>query len=163
MDTDKEPGLPLNLVTEKVIGCAFAVGKVLGPGFLEKVYENALAHEIRKAGLRVEQQRRVLVWYDGIVVGDYVADVLVEDRVLVEVKARRAIVDEHIAQSLNYLTATRLTVCLLLNFARRVEVKRIAGPGAPRLDATGPCPSVSSVAGSSGTAHGDDANDFEEV
>lgn len=146
MDTDTNPAIPINQITERVIGCAFAVGKVLGPGFLEKVYENALVHEIKKAGLRVEQQRRITVWYDGVIVGDYVADVLVQELVLVEVKAMRAIIDDHIAQSLNYLAATKLPVCLLLNFAKRVEVKRLAGPDAPRLGATHPCPSVTSVA-----------------
>ena len=66
----------LNAISERIIGCAFAVGSALGHGFLEKVYENALAHELRKAGLAVEQQREIKVLYDGIVVGEYIADLL---------------------------------------------------------------------------------------
>ena len=165
MDTDKGSGLGagVNQITEKVIGCAFAVGKVLGPGFLEKVYENALVHELRKAGLRVEQQKRITIWYDGVIVGDYIADVLVEDGVLVEVKAKKAIIDDHVSQSLNYLAATNLPVCLLLNFAKRVEIKRIAGPNAPRLDVSHPCPSVPSVAAFHKAPVITHPDDFEEV
>lgn len=145
--TDQKPDV--NRVTERVIGCAFLVGKALGPGFLEKVYENALAHELKKAGLRVEQQPRLKVWYDGVCVGEYAADLVVEGSVVVEVKAARALAESHKAQCLHYLAATSLPVCLLLNFAARVEVKRFAGPGAPRLDPSSrPCSSVSSVASS---------------
>ena len=116
----------LNELSGKVIGCAFAVGNGLGCGFLEKVYENALVHEVRKAGLSVAQQRPIEVRYDGVVVGDYVADLLVEDVLLVEVKAVRALDDVHLAQCLNYLKATGLKLCLLVNFAKpKVEVKRV--------------------------------------
>ena len=73
-----------NPITEKVIGCAYTVSNVLGNGFLEKVYENALAHELRQSGLIVAQQFPIKVHYDGIIVGDYVADLLVEDCILVE-------------------------------------------------------------------------------
>lgn len=76
-----------NPITEKVIGCAYIVSNGLGSGFLEKVYENALAHELRKNVLKLEQQHPVKVRYDGIIVGDYVADLLVEDCILVELKA----------------------------------------------------------------------------
>ena len=77
----------LNPVTEKIIGCAYKVGNTLGSGFFEKVYENALAYELRKSGLKVVQQHAVKVWYDGILVGDYVADLLVEGYcVLVDIK-----------------------------------------------------------------------------
>ncbi|MEQ8848137.1 GxxExxY protein [Botrimarina sp.] len=115
----------LNQVTEQVIGAAFAVSNSLGAGFLEKVYENALCHELRKRGLHVEQQKSIQVVYDGIVVGAYVADLVVEGGVLVELKAVRSLDDVHAAQVLNYLKATGLTVGLLLNFgAPRVEVKR---------------------------------------
>jgi GxxExxY protein len=113
-------------VTEKIIGCAYVVANTLGSGFLEKVYENALAHELRKAGLSVEQQAGVSVTYDRIVVGAYVADLLVEGSVLVELKAVRAIDNIHFAQCMNYLKATGLEVCLLINFGTpRIEVKRI--------------------------------------
>lgn len=116
----------LNQITERVIGCAFTVGKGLGCGFLEKVYENALAHELRKAGLWVEQQHGIEVLYDGIVVGQYFADLLVEGRVLVELKAVKGLDAAHFAQCLNYLKATSLTVCLLINFGNpKVEFKRV--------------------------------------
>ena len=116
----------LNQITERVIGCAYAVSNALGCGFLEKVYENALVHELRKGGLRVEQQQAIEVNYDGVVVGDYVADLLVEGSVLIELKAVRALEDLHLAQCLNYLKATGLTVCLLLNFAKpKLEIRRV--------------------------------------
>ncbi len=98
----------------------------LGAGFLEKVYENALAHELRKTGLRVEQQHGITVHYDGVVVGEYAADLLVEDAVLVELKAVKGLDAVHMAQCMNYLKATGHTLCLLINFGTsRVEVKRV--------------------------------------
>lgn len=116
----------LNAISEKIIGCAFAVANGLGCGFLEKVYENALAHELRKAGLTVEQQRGIEVRYDGIVVGSYCADLLVQEAVVVELKAVKALDDIHAAQGLNYLRATDLKICLLLNFGSpKLEVKRL--------------------------------------
>ena len=115
-------------ITERIIGCAYKVGSHLGCGFLEKCYENALAHELRKAGLRVEQQVSLKVWYDGIVVGEYVADMIVEGVVLVELKAIQGLEPIHSAVCINYLAATELPVCLLINFGKRVDVKRIAGP-----------------------------------
>lgn len=115
-------------ITETIIGCAFKIGNEIGCGFLEKVYENALAHELRKAGLRVEQQKPILVHYDGVVVGDYVADLVVEGVVLLELKACKGFDEIHEAQCLNYLKATKLPICLLINFGRtKVEVKRFAG------------------------------------
>jgi GxxExxY protein len=119
--------MEMNQITEKVIGCAFTVGNKLGCGFLEKVYENALVYELRKSGLRVKQQFEINIYYDGIIVGEYAADLLVEGCVLVELKALRTMGDKEIAQCLNYLKATKLTLCLLINFGNpRVEVKRIA-------------------------------------
>jgi len=113
-------------LTEKVIGCAFAVSNTLGCGFLEKVYENALAHELRKAALMVEQQHGIAVCYDGHVVGQYAADLLVEGSLLVELKAVREFNDIHLAQCLNYLRATNLHLCLLMNFAKpRVDIRRV--------------------------------------
>jgi GxxExxY protein len=88
----------LNPITEKIIGCAYTVSNVLGTGFLEKVYENALAHEMRKAGLSVRQQQPILVNYDSVIVGEYVADLLVEDCVIVELKAVKTVDEAHQAQ-----------------------------------------------------------------
>ena len=114
-------------LTEKVIRCAFAVSNTLGCGFLEKVYENALAHELQKAGLQVQQQHGITVYYDGVVVGEYMADLLVEGVLLVELKAVKELDDIHLAQCLNYLKATNLRLCLLMNFAKpKLEVRRIA-------------------------------------
>ena len=102
----------------------------LGSGFLEKVYENALAHELCKHGLAVLQQQGIEVHYDGVLVGEFVADLLVEDRVLVELKATREHSDFYTAQCLNYLKATGKPTCLLLNFGKaRIDVKRYAHPG----------------------------------
>ena len=125
MNTDMER---LNSITERIIGCAYKVGSKLGCGFLEKCYENALAHELKKAGLGVVQQVALKVWYDDIVVGEYVADLIVEGVVLVELKAIQGLDTIHSAQCINYLAATRLPICLLINFGKRVDVKRIAGP-----------------------------------
>lgn len=108
------------------MGCAFRVHAVLGCGFLEKVYENALLHELRKTGLKAEQQRPIQVHYDGSLVGTFFADLLVEGRVIVELKAVKAIEDIHLAQTLNYLKAAALKTALLLNFGTRsLEVKRL--------------------------------------
>lgn len=118
--------LQLNGVTEKIIGCAFKVGNTLGVGFLEGVYENALVHELRKTSLHFEQQKILHVWYDGIVVGNYRADLLIEKAVIVELKAVTALDSRHFAQCMNYLKATGLTLGLLINFGNpKVEVKRI--------------------------------------
>jgi GxxExxY protein len=116
----------LNALSERIIGCAFTVANGLGSGFLEKVYENALAHELRKAGLTVAQQHSVSVIYDDVIVGEYAADLLVEAAVVVELKAVRALDDVHQAQCMNYLRATGMHLCLLLNFGKpRLEIRRI--------------------------------------
>jgi GxxExxY protein len=116
----------LNAISEKIIGCAFTVGNSLGCGFLEKVYENALAHELTKQGIEVEQQRDIQVFYDNIEVGKYEADLVVRGKILVELKAVRELNDIHRAQCMNYLRATGFRLCLLINFGNpRVEVKRI--------------------------------------
>lgn len=115
-------------ITERIIGCGYSVSNALGCGFLEKVYENAMVHELRKAGLSVSQQARFPVMYDGVEVGEYVADLVVEGCVLVELKAVRAFDDIHSAQCINLLRATKLAVCLLINFAKpRIEIKRFVG------------------------------------
>ena len=108
--------IELNEITELIIGCSFRVSNALGTGYLEKVYENALAHELRKAGLSVEQQVAIKVYYDGILVSEYFANILVANRVLVELKAIKTLAEVHRAQCLNYLATTKLSVCLLINF-----------------------------------------------
>ncbi len=116
----------IDRVTEKIIGCAFTVGNRLGCGFLEKVYENALVIELRRAGLHIAQQQLMKVLYDEVVVGTYLADVVVEDSVLVEIKAVKLLDEIHSAQCLNYLKAIGLSLCLLINFGRpRVDIKHI--------------------------------------
>ena len=112
-------------LTGKIIGCAMKVHSTLGPGFLESVYQRALAHELTKSGLRVECERLINVFYDGIEVGDFSADMLVEDKVMLELKANQLLVADNEVQLVNYLTATGVEVGLLLNFgAERLEFKR---------------------------------------
>jgi len=113
-------------ITAEILGSAFRVSNGLGVGFLEKVYENALVHELRKAGLLVRQQESIPVVYDGVRVGDYYADLIVSDSVIVEVKAARGLDPAHEAQLLNYLRATSMRVGLILNFGTpRLGVKRM--------------------------------------
>jgi GxxExxY protein len=111
-------------LTERIIGGFFTVHHRLGYGFNEKVYENALVLELHKLGLRVEAQQPIKVYYDGEIVGEYIADVIVNTAVLLELKAVRQLAPEHEAQLLNYLKATRLEVALLLNFGPKPEFKR---------------------------------------
>ncbi len=116
-----------DLLTEKIIGCAYTVANSLGHGFLEKVYENALAHEIQKTSLHVEQQKPIQVIYDGVIVGDYIADLVIENKILVELKAVKELNDIHLAQCLNYLKATNFKICLLINFGKpRIDIKRVS-------------------------------------
>lgn len=111
-------------LTQKIIGCAYKVHNTLGPGFVEKVYENALRIEIEKLGLRVRQQEPISVIYDGQEVGEFYADLWVDERVVIELKAAQALVKQHEVQLVNYLTATRIDIGLLLNFGPSVQVKR---------------------------------------
>jgi GxxExxY protein len=106
----------LRPIAARIIGSAYRVANTLGSGFLEKVYGRALAHELRQAGVKVLQQHPVEVWHDGVLVNEYIADLLVEDRVVVELKCAKGLDDAHMAQCLNYLKATGLKLCLLLNF-----------------------------------------------
>lgn len=118
--------IPNDAFTENIIGCAFRVANTLGCGFLEKVYENALAFELRKSGMTVDQQRAIQVLYEGHVVGDYFADLVVDRRVILELKAVKALDDIHLAQCYNYLKATGMPLCLLINFgAPKIEIKRV--------------------------------------
>jgi GxxExxY protein len=111
-------------ITGKVIGAFFKVYNTLGYGFNEKVYENALAIELHKAGLKAVKQLEIVVYYQGENVGDYRADIVVNDVVIVELKAVRELAEEHEAQLLNYLKATTIEVGLLLNFGVKAEHKR---------------------------------------
>jgi len=125
MNTD-ERRLELNEITEKIIGWAFKVGNTLGCGFLEQVYQNSLVYELRKTGMLVEPQFTIYVHYEDIIVGKFIPDVLVERAVLVELKAIKSIGEREMAQCLNAIKATKLTVCLLINFGNpKVEIKRI--------------------------------------
>jgi GxxExxY protein len=112
-------------LTEKIIGCAYMVHNVLGHGFLEKVYENALRIELERQGLLVGQQMPITVYYEGEVVGDYYADLLVENKVLIELKAIQNLTKEHEVQLVNYLVATEINIGLLINFgSSSVQIKR---------------------------------------
>jgi GxxExxY protein len=109
-----------------IIGAAMEVHRILGPGFLEAVYETALAHELTLRGIRFEAQKRLPVYYKGQLVGDYVADFVVEDQIILEIKAVSALTAAHEAQAHNYLTATGLRLAILLNFgATSLQQKRI--------------------------------------
>ena len=113
-------------ITEKIIGAAYKVANTLGAGFLEKVYENALAIELKKSGLSVKQQYSLPVYYEDELVGNYFADLLVEDSVIVELKAVRELVSEFSAQVINYLKAARINTSLLINFGKpKIEIKRL--------------------------------------
>jgi len=107
-------------------GAVFEVNKILGPGFLEKVYENALLIELRSHGLKAESQVPDRVTYKGAIAGEYIADLLVEETVIIELKTAENLVKIHEAQLLNYLKATGKPVGLLVNFKRqKAEIKRI--------------------------------------
>ena len=114
----------INSLTEKVIGCAYKVHGELGAGFLEKVYENSLRIELADAGIAVKQQYPIPVHYQGQVVGDFFADLMVEERLIIELKAVKNLAKEHEVQLVNYLTATGIEDGLLINFSSSVEVKR---------------------------------------
>ena len=112
-------------MTEKIIGCAMTVHRTLESGFLESVYQNALTHELCKLGLLVETEKQIKVMYDNVVVGYFVADMLIESTVLVENKAVQSLATAHEVQLVNYLTATGIEIGLLLNFGTsRLEYKR---------------------------------------
>ncbi len=111
-------------ITGKIIQAAYTIQDYFGFGFLEKVYENALAIELRKNGLKVEQQKPIKVYYQEDLVGEYSADLLVEDRVLVEIKAVKNLSEVHQVQLVNYLKALRIEVGLLIKFGQKLEYKR---------------------------------------
>ena len=112
-------------ITEKILGCCFEVSNELGSGFLESVYEKCLSIELGKAGLKFETQLPIKVYYEGEDVGRYMADILVEDKIIVELKSIQQLVNAHEVQLVNYLVATGKQVGLLFNFGpKKVEVKR---------------------------------------
>jgi GxxExxY protein len=112
-------------LTEKIIGAAFEVHNTLGAGFLEKVYQNALVKELKLRGYQAEPEVKIPVYYKDELVGDYSADILVEGRIILELKALSDLASEHEAQLLNYLKATSFKVGLLINFGtNRVQIKR---------------------------------------
>lgn len=116
----------LDALSQRVIGAIYEVSNVLGPGFLEKVYERALVRELRLRGLQAEPQEPIPVLYKGEAVGEYFADILVEGKLIIELKCVDRFADEHLAQCLNYLKATRLTLALLVNFQHpKVEWRRV--------------------------------------
>jgi len=127
MDTDTSLYLKHGEITSKILRVFFkVVYPALGYGFLEKVYENAMVIALQEAGLRVQPQARIAVYFHGQVVGEYFADLLVEDAVIVELKASVQITKEHEAQLLNYLRATPYEVGLLLNFGPKPDFRRKA-------------------------------------
>ena len=117
--------MDINEITYRVNGAVYVVNRVLGAGFLEKVYENALMIELSERGLKAESQVPVSVQYKGEDVGDYLADIVVEDQVILELKAAESIQKIHEAQLLNYLKATEMKVGLLVNFTYpKAEIER---------------------------------------
>ena len=111
-------------ITEKIIGAAYTVHNELGYGFLEKVYKNALIIEIRSAGLIVESEVPVKVYYHKQIIGEYYSDIIVEKKIIIEVKAVKNVIPIHEVQLLNYLKATGLIIGLLINFGYSVVIKR---------------------------------------
>jgi GxxExxY protein len=113
-------------MTDKIISAFYKVYNSLGYGFLEKVYENALIIELKDRGMMAVPKSQIEVFYKGNTVGEYYADIVVEDKIIVEIKAARELAPEHEAQLLNYLKATDMEVGLLLNFGPEPQVKRKA-------------------------------------
>jgi len=120
----EEEGLLHSALTERIINCYYNVYNKLRYGFMEKIYENAMLIELKKERLKAESQKRIDVFYEGSVVGEYFADIIVEDLVILELKAAERICPEHSYQLLNYLKATDIEVGLLLNFGRKPEFVR---------------------------------------
>lgn len=123
MDADKD-GLLESALTERIIGIFYSVYNELGHGFLESVYENSFAQAMRESGIRVAQQAPIAVHFRGILVGEFKADLLVEERVIIELKAVSQLGVVHEVQLVNYLKATGIPVGLLFNFGPRPQFKR---------------------------------------
>jgi GxxExxY protein len=116
--------MEINNLTHTIIGCAYKVHNVLGSGFLEKVYENALKIELDKLHIVAQQQKELPVWYEGIAVGLYYPDLWIDDKLIIEVKAVQNLSTAHELQLVHYLTATHIDNGLLINFGSAVEVRR---------------------------------------
>lgn len=123
MIADKTKILHSN-VTEKIIEAFYKIYNTLGYGFLENVYENAMRIELKRMGMNVDAQKNIRVHYAGYEVGDYYADLIVNNLIILELKAAETICEEHEAQLINYLKATNIEVGLLLNFGKKPEFKR---------------------------------------
>ena len=111
-------------LTEKIIGEAFKVYNILGSGFLEKVYNNALCKKLRECGLDIKCEFPIKVFFEGEIIGNYCCDIMVNDLVIVELKAIETLAKIHEVQLVNYLKATDLEVGLLINFGEKIEIKR---------------------------------------
>ncbi len=112
-------------LTEKIIKAFYIVYNKLGYGFLEKVYENALVIELKKSGLNIKQQQKINVYYDNSQVGEYYADLVINEVVIIELKAAEGLIEEHKNQLINYLKATEKEVGMLLNFGKEPQFKRV--------------------------------------
>lgn len=111
-------------MTAEIINSFYKVYNTLGYGFLEKVYENALSIELKKKGLNCKRQKPITVFYENEIVGEYFADLIVNDEIIIELKACETLIEEHEIQVVNYLKATKIEVALLLNFGKTPEIKR---------------------------------------
>ena len=112
-------------ITEKIIEAFYKVYNTLGYGFLEKVYENSVIIKLKQLGFSVEKQKKIKVYFEGNVVGEYIADLVVNKKVIIEIKAVEKLCEEHRFQLINYLKATNMEVGLLLNFGKKPEFKRV--------------------------------------
>ena len=136
-------------ITDKIINSFYKVYNVLGYGFLEKVYENALVIELKSAGFKVLQQQNIKVYYENQVVGDYFADIIVNDLIILEIKAAEGLRDENKAQLINYLKATNKEIGLLFNFGKKPDFKRAIFSNERKeiseIETSNPCVSAQSV------------------
>ncbi len=111
-------------LTNKILRAYYSVYNELGYGFLESVYHNSMMIELKKLGLKCEKEKKIEVYYDGILVGNYIADIIVEDKVILELKAVSKLNPQHEVQLINYLKATGIKVGLLLNFGKKPQQRR---------------------------------------
>ncbi len=125
--------MEINSLTHTIIGCAFKVHNVLGPGFLEKIYENALKIELGKLNIDARQQEELRVWYEGYVVGNYYPDLWIDGQLIIEIKAVQNLLKQHELQLVHYLTATHIDNGLLINFGSSVQIKRKFREYKPKL------------------------------
>ena len=116
-------------LTSKIIACAYKVHNTLGFGFLETVYQNSLLIELLKSGIQAEKEKRIKVYYNDHLVGEYAADIIVENKVILELKSVKDLHPAHSAQLVNYLKATGIEIGLLINFGESVQIKRKINPG----------------------------------